>query len=269
MNDKLRQQIASMADSVAFDLGRPLSEQTPRTPSHMPVMHRLARTHADGIDANGMSTSNDILAMGTHVGTHLDGLAHIGADGCLAGGVATADVEEGIRGFSGGFGMESVPPLIMPAVLVDIAGFQGVDEVAADHQISSKELADALVRQEAAIPEGGALLIRTGYGRGWPDVKVSMTASPGPGLEAVEWAWDQGARLYGSDTIVFERLPSESYPVHRELLVHRGVHILEALALDGLAEAKAWEFLVIVAPLALQGATGSPVRPVALVPPSA
>lgn len=266
MNEQVRQQIASLANSKVFDLGRVLSERTPRTPSHMPLMHRLLRTHADGIDANGMSTSNDVIAMGTHVGTHIDGLAHIGADGCLAGGVPAADVEEGLRGFSGGFGMEGVAPIVTPGVLVDIAGLHGVEELEPDHLISAEELQAALERQGATIPKDGALLIRTGWGRGYPDVTVSMTASPGPGMEAVEWAWEQGARLYGSDTIVFERLPSESYPVHRELLVRRGVHIMEVLALDELAAAEAWEFLLVVAPLAIQGATGSPLRPVAIVP---
>jgi hypothetical protein len=48
-----------------------------------------------------------------------------------------------------------------------------------------------------------------------------------------------------------------------------GVHLLDNLRLDRLAEACAargrWEFLLQVAPLRVERATGSPVNPIALL----
>jgi len=54
-------------------------------------------------------------------------------------------------------------------------------------------------------------------------------------------------------------------PAHRVLLVERGVYIIEAMALDELAAAGVTEFVFVLAPLALFGATGSPVRPLAVI----
>jgi kynurenine formamidase len=49
------------------------------------------------------------------------------------------------------------------------------------------------------------------------------------------------------------------------LLVESGVYIVEALDLDELAAAKVYEFTFVLIPLNLVWATGSPVRPLAVV----
>jgi len=55
-------------------------------------------------------------------------------------------------------------------------------------------------------------------------------------------------------------------PVHVHLLVESGIHIIECLNLEELAAAAAWTFLLVAAPLKIRGATGAPVRPLAIVP---
>jgi kynurenine formamidase len=50
------------------------------------------------------------------------------------------------------------------------------------------------------------------------------------------------------------------------LLARRGVHIIENLKTDELAAAGAYRFTFVCTPLKLVGATGSPVRPLAVVP---
>ncbi len=52
---------------------------------------------------------------------------------------------------------------------------------------------------------------------------------------------------------------------HLILLARRGVYIIENLALEELAAAGHHRFEFVCLPLKLVGATGSPVRPVALV----
>jgi kynurenine formamidase len=73
----------------------------------------------------------------------------------------------------------------------------------------------------------------------------------------------------GSDTAAFERLPSPRMEVHVHLLVERGVHIIENLMLEDLAEelaaSAANEFAFVAAPLKIEGATGAPLRPLALL----
>ena len=54
-------------------------------------------------------------------------------------------------------------------------------------------------------------------------------------------------------------------PAHRVLLVERGIYIIETMALEELAAAQVYEFVFVLSPLPLFGATGSPVRPLAVV----
>ena len=63
----------------------------------------------------------------------------------------------------------------------------------------------------------------------------------------------------------FEKVPDAAMPVHVHLLVESGIHIIECLNLDELASAGVTEFLFVALPLKIRGATGSPVRPVAVV----
>jgi kynurenine formamidase len=57
-------------------------------------------------------------------------------------------------------------------------------------------------------------------------------------------------------------------PVHTVAIVAMGVHLLDNLDLDELADRcsteRRWEFLFVVAPLILERGTGSPVNPIAI-----
>lgn len=53
-------------------------------------------------------------------------------------------------------------------------------------------------------------------------------------------------------------------PAHKVLLVDAGIYILENVNLEALAAAGVYEFLFICIPLRLVGATGCPVRPLAV-----
>ena len=55
-------------------------------------------------------------------------------------------------------------------------------------------------------------------------------------------------------------------PGHVILLVRYGIYIIENLYLEELARDQRYEFTFICLPLKLRGATGSPVRPIAVVP---
>ena len=98
---------------------------------------------------------------------------------------------------------------------------------------------------------------------GWP------TGVPGPDAGAALWLAERGIHVTGSDTIAYEWLaPGAGHghlPVHVTLLVDNGIHIIEVLDLEELAADGVHEFLFVCSPLKLVGATGSPVRPLALV----
>ena len=75
------------------------------------------------------------------------------------------------------------------------------------------------------------------------------------GADNVAWDW-----LEGSDPATGTPLPG-----HVILLVRSGIHILEHLYLEELARDRVREFTLVCLPLKIMGATGSPVRPIALV----
>jgi kynurenine formamidase len=88
---------------------------------------------------------------------------------------------------------------------------------------------------------------------------------PGPGLAAAQWLSALEIFAAGSDTVAFEKSPVAEMPVHVHLLVESGIHIIECLNLEELAADGVAEFLFVGVPMKIRGATGAPVRPLALV----
>jgi len=146
-------------------------------------------------------------------------------------------------------------------VLLDVAG---ANPLAEDHTITPDDLARAA---RVEIRKGDVVLIRTGWARYFADPKkfISEVRGPGPAIAGARWLSERGVFAAGSDTVAFERVPDPSMPVHVHLLVESGIHIIECLNLEELASAGVAEFLFIALPLKIRGATGSPVRPVAVV----
>lgn len=94
---------------------------------------------------------------------------------------------------------------------------------------------------------------------------IEEAGVPGVTLEGARWLSAQGIALAGGDTFAFERIPTPNFPVHCHFLVERGIFLLEVADLEALGAAGATTFLLAVLPLKLKGATGSPVRPVAIL----
>lgn len=111
------------------------------------------------------------------------------------------------------------------------------------------------------------MLLRCGWERYWRDHRRYVGVqhgSPGPDQAAAAWLGDKGIRVTGADTFAYDRRPS-AMPAHVELMVKRGINIMENLRFDALAEASVSEFMFCALPLRIRGGTGSPIRPVALL----
>src|SRR5271166_5434045 len=70
-----------------YDLAQPYFVGMPHFPTHPPFLFGLTKKHGDLVSETGMSSSADAIALGTHVGTHLDALSHFSCGGKLHGGV--------------------------------------------------------------------------------------------------------------------------------------------------------------------------------------
>lgn len=252
--------IDALAGAKVYDLAQPLFIGMPHHPSHPPFLYSLVKQHGEFIGPTGNSSASDAIAMGTHVGTHIDALCHFSCGGRLFGGDEVAAVQS----YAGGVQrhpIDAVPPILRRGVLLDVAAAGPLPE---DHTITPAELAAA---QRAEIRPGDIVLIRTGWARYFADPKkfISEVRGPGPAIDGARWLSAQGIFAAGSDTVAFEKLPDLGMPVHVHLLVESGIHIIECLNLDELAAAGVSEFLFVALPLKIRGATGSPVRPVAVV----
>lgn len=255
-----------------FDLGRPFFTGMPQSPNHPKYTHTLPRRHGDTVRPDGGSAANDLLVMGTHVGTHIDALAHVSQDGELHGG---ANAGEACIG--GGYqthGVHTIAPIVRRGVVLDIPRALGIEVCEAAYQVTTDDLDAALARQGIRIEPGDVVLIRTGWGRRFADGAEAYlgtsTGVPGISEAGANWLADRGILAAGADSIAFEWLPAGAghsvLPAHRVLLVERGIYIIEALDLEELADSGVHEFTFILIPLNLTGATGSPVRPLAVVP---
>lgn len=259
-----------LGDGVTVhDLGRPLEIGMPQSPNHPAFWHSLPRRHGDLVRADGGSAANDIIVLGCHVGTHIDAVAHVSQDGLLHGGLDAMAEQVGGRFLRGG--IHEVAPIVCRGLLLDVPATLGRDSCEPAYEITPDDL-EATVERQRTTPAGGdVLLVRSGWGRRWTDRAGYIgaeTGVPGVGEAGARWLADHRPRAVGADTIAFERLAQAAghslLPVHRVLLVDAGINIIETLNLEGLAAAGVHEFLFVLSPLPITGATGSPVRPLAV-----
>lgn len=260
--------LAEGDEVTVIDLSQPLHPTIPVSPSHPGFKHSLMRRHGDAVRVDGTSGANDMLVLGTHTGTHMDALAHISHDGLLHGGADASAAQRGGRFAE--HGIHTVAPVVAPGILLDVPATLGVSRLEPGQAITAGDLAAAAEGRDVA--PGSVLLVRTGWAQLWDsphDFLSHEGGVPGPDEGACEWLAEHRPRLVGSDTTAFEHIPAGEgharLPGHRVLLVESGVPILEMLQLEGLARAGAHDVTVVAAPLPIVGATGSPLRPLALV----
>lgn len=258
-----------LAGCRRYDLAQPLEATTPVSPNHPGFKLALLRRHGDLERADGGSAANEMMLLGGHSGTHIDALCHVSHEGLLYGGVDAYEAQRGGR-FSR-LGVETIEPVFCRGVMLDIAALKGVDVLAPGVAITATDLEEAARRQAVEIHAGDAVLVRSGWPAHWGDRDLFLgtrDGTPGPDEGAARWLAERGVRLTGGETIAYEWIPPGRghalLPVHRILLVEEGIHILELMNLSDLASDAVYEFLFVLTPLKVVGATGVPVRPIAL-----
>jgi len=251
------------------DLAQPMRTGMPQSPNHPAFRMTLERRHGDLTRPDGGSAANEIIVTGGHVGTHVDALAHVSQDGLLHGGLRPGDIMSH-AGFTE-LGIDAFAPYAGRCVLLDVPAVHGVDVLAPGQRITPDDLDKAAAGRE--IRPGDAVLVATGWSRRWEDREAYIGHAdgvPGPGEAAARWLAARRPSVVGGETIAFEHLPPgqghATLPVHRVLLVESGINIIETMKLDELLDTGVREFALVLSPLPLAGATGAPVRPLAVLP---
>ena len=177
-----------------------------------------------------------LLVMSDHVGTHVDAPYHF--------------VPEGVT-------IEEVPPasLIGPAVVLDATA-----HMVADRPATAETLERAAAAQGVKIEEGDIAVVRVWKG-GWGD--PGFAHAKGVDETGAAWLLERGVKAVGIDIAYFEGdLADLRRPVHMLVLGH-GIPIVENLI--NLERIPAGRFTFVGLPLRIRGATGSPIRAVAVL----
>lgn len=233
--------------SKAIDLTYPYGKDTIYWPTDEPF-HWKETTW--GPAPGGYWYASATYGGSEHGGTHLDSPIHFGA------GQATAD-------------QIPLTKLIAPAVVIDVVKACERDR---DYQLQPADL-ERWEQAHGRIPENAVVLMRSGWGRFWPD-KLKYLGSdrpgdtahlhfPGVSREAAERLVARKVAGVGVDTASLDHGPSRDFMAHR-VLNGAGIYGLENVAnLDKVPEAGA---TLIALPMKIQGGSGSPTRIIAILP---
>ena len=239
----------STAASRLIDLTHPFNEQTIYWPTE--AGFKLERGKA-GITDKGYYYVANRFECAEHGGTHIDSPRHFNEHG------QTLD-------------QVPVERLIGPAVCVDVSQKCLADP---DYLVSVEDFQDWEKTHGKSL-EDKIVLIRTGFGRYWPDrEKYLGTAEQGrgavaklhfPGLDPAAANWlitRRHIRLVGLDTASIDRGQTQTYPTHVRLF-RDNVPALENVA--NLDQLPADGFTIAALPMKIAGGSGGPCRIVAIL----
>jgi kynurenine formamidase len=230
------------------------------------------------VPGSRVSWASEIMYFsGQHGAPTIDAIGHIGRDLKLHGGVDAVAATSTPGGIGNNLGIDNFPVdlMINRAVFLDVArqvAGGGDAPLPPGFEITAKHLDDTAAAHGVAVNKGDSLLIRTGWGQffGKDNAKYLGEQSPGPGQDAAKWIIGKGVRLAGDDTATFEKRPAaygkELFSVHMMLIADSGIYIVENVNLEPLSAAKAYTVALVLTPLKIQGASGSPLRAIALAP---
>ena len=133
--DLIKQAAGLIRTGKVYSLTMPLEAEGPQWPSR----HKTWKTTRYGNDPTDGGWADDIVSMHSHSGTHIDALCHVWYHNQLYNGF---DATEHISSDGGGTrnAIENVPAIVGRGILLDIAGWKGVDHLDVGEPISAADL---------------------------------------------------------------------------------------------------------------------------------
>jgi kynurenine formamidase len=214
----------------------------------------------------------DYYAISYHgqAATHIDALCHVwNSDGLWNGRRPDVLAPTGARwgsidAWSGG--------IITRGVLLDVPAFRGTSYVTSDRPVTGDDLREVAEAQGVDVHPGDALLVHSGReafnaesGRVW-----GAANQENPGLHA---SCLVPIRDWDISVLVWDMMDANPSGYETRWTVHGalpsfGVALVDNALLEPLAQAcKAegrFDFMLMLAPLVVQGGTGSPLNPIAM-----
>lgn len=170
-----------------------------------------------------------------------------------------------------GHSVDQIPvsQLIAPAVVIDISGQCAANR---DYLLTPRDVED-WEKVHGRVPKGSIALVRTGWGKFWPNKKQYMGTDakgdvanlhfPGIGVDAARLLASRGIVAVGIDTASMDYGQSKDFPTHA-VINGANLYGLENVAnLDRVPDTGA---LLIALPMKIGGGSGAPTRIVAVLP---
>ena len=204
--------------------------------------------------------------------SHMDSLCHMMHGGLMYNGFVrddevTADgcAKLAIINFKQG--------IVSRGVLMDIARLKGVGYLDPGTPIHVEDL-EAWEREAGVRVESGDILfVRTGRWARRAEVGPWRMNREAAGLHAsvAPWLRERGVAMLGADgtnDVLPSGVDGVTQPIHQLTIIAMGMPLFDNLDLERVAAEAArqnrWEFLLVAAPLAVVGGTGSPLNPLAI-----
>jgi arylformamidase len=170
----------------------------------------------------------ELIFMSTHTGTHMDAPSHFNTKG---------------------YTIDEAPlsNLISDAILLRV----------------SKGASEYITREDISIVDdlkGKSLIISTGWEHRYHGEEY-LSSNPGLSRDAAEYLVDKGVIQVGIDTANIDNAEDLNFTAHR-ILLGNNITIIENLCNLTALESR---FRLVALPLRLKGATGSPIRALALI----
>ena len=274
--EKRLQAIRGIETGRLFDLSHVIETGAPRYEPYMgPYVISSWATWRDGIRrrralgaTNDAGTNLERIEMTTHVGTHIDALGHftIGEEMYNGNNADEVVTDYGLEKL----GIENAPPMITRGICLDVSSFDGDAFLEVGRVVTRGDLERAVENARAMPEPGDVVVINTGWGRFYmTDNERYLSGEPGIDEEAARWLTERGVTAIGCDNMGVEVRPGVDerilMPVHQHCLVETGVYLVENLVLDALVRERVTSFCIFLLAVKFKGATGCPVRAVAMV----
>src|SRR5215469_14741191 len=139
-----------LTSAKVYDLGQPYFVGMPHHPAHPPFLFSLTKMHNDYVMPNGASSASEGLALGGHLGTHIDALCHFSFGGKLHGGHEVKEAQSYDRGMQQ-HSIDTLAPIVRRGILLDIAGLQNVGSLPPAFEITPEHLEAAAAAQHVTV----------------------------------------------------------------------------------------------------------------------
>jgi len=228
---------------------------------------------------NKLSYMEDTYLSQSHVGTHIDGMGHIGIQDCYYN--QTPMGKYVTQNYLKRLGIENTKSFATRGVIIDLVKvFQNEGKLKknphckgpcldAGTVITQADLEAGLKLYNVTLREADAVFLNTGWGdlfQQFPSQNATYNGGePGINTAAAKWLASQKVVVVGADNWAVEVIPGEdpsiAFPVHKTLLTDNGIHIIENVRTDLIAAhaaqtGRATFFLNMTVPRAV-GLTGT------------